>query len=445
MARLLLPPRKLARAVVLPPVVPEVPPDAVVSSTSELNAAINAIPANSGREWKIRLNYAVYGRITSLANFNGGTTRLRLQGSRTVLEARPVLRGFYAPNIRGVSFEFLNIVGDQMDEFGFPAGASGTEGARGFLLDNSRDVRIWGCKVQRWPFGIQIQNARDIEIGWTTVREFRIDGIRTFMANPNIGDNVRKHHVHITPNAESGTPYPDLSTRGLSYVNDRRCAIDPRRSDQVWREGDYANAPVMNLAGSMVPVSEGVRNGSHPDCDQTAGPVRRFTWEDCLYETNNLYCHGSYNNNNVSDGAGYATAGGLEYRRCEFRHAHNHTMAWQGDFSWGGGITLDTVLIRALPTRTYAVNIPGVADNEPVMRPGMSTRETINTVITSVNQSVVHTPRSSFWHDYSKVTGSIVQSTTEVPPGWELTDVARGIYGWDRAPEAPAFAPLYRP
>lgn len=407
-------------------------PDATVSTLAQLESALAAVPNNLGGDYIIRLNSGTYGRTNVLNGYTRGTTRVRIQGDPYAIPAnRPTSRGFNAAGAQGISFEFLNIFGDTMDEWGFPRGT--TASGYGLILDNGQNFRVWGCHIRQWTFGISFQNALDLELGWTTIRECRNDGIRCFATSGNILRNVHKHHLFITPNAESGTPYPDLSIRGLSYLNDRRCAIDPRRSDQAYMAG-YSNAAVENLAGTMVPWSASARDGAHPDCDQTAGPIQNFSWTDCLYEMNNIYGQCQYNNNKSGDGGGWAPAGNITYTRCEFRNAHNHTMAWQGD--WSLGITLNGILIRNYPTQTWALNRPGLADEATLMRPGMSTRETTG-VINSLSKIVVPT-RSTHWHDYTKVSGvAVTVSNTDTIEGWASTDVGSRNIGHVVAPPAP--------
>ena len=434
MARLIFPARRL-----ILPSVQEPAPNVTVNNLAQLEAAITAAPAGAG-DYRIRINPgSTYGRTSILSGLNKPGTRLRLQGDRDIAPSlRPVMRGFNAPNMRTpVSFEFLTIEGNALDQFGFPTGASsGTDPTRGLLLDDSEDVRIWGCHIKKFMFNVQFRNAQNFEVGWTTIREWAVDGIRTFGTSPNVMRNVHKHHVHYAVKAESGTPYPDLSARGLSYVNDRRVPIDPRRSDQRWTSGDYANAPVMNLAGNMIPVSENERNGRHPDCDQTAGAKENFSWTECLFETDNLYCHGNYNNNSAGNGGGWGTAGGLLYKNCEFHTAHNHCIAWMGDYT--DGVTLDGVLIRAFGTCTWALNRPGVPDDAPIMRPGISVSETVSTNLQSISPSVVWSPTNSFWQNYSRFTGvPITVSATATPPGWAFTDVGSRNIGHMNAPAAP--------
>lgn len=431
MARLLMP----ARRFYLPSVSLDPVPNVSVNNLAQLEAAIAATPSGAG-DYIIRMNSGTYGRSSALSGFNRAGTRLRLQGDRNLPTSQwPVSRGFSAAGARDVSLEFLVIEGNALDQWGFPTGASsGADATRGVLFDDGAGIRLWGCLFKKFSFNIQFRNATDFEIGWCTIREWAIDGCRTFATNPNIMRNVHKHHTEWDISAESGTPYPDLSSRGLSYVNDRRVAVDPRRSDQKWTSGDYVNAPVMDLAGNMIPCSETYRNGRHPDCDQTAGPLDNYTWTDCLFTTNNLYCHGSYNNN--ADDGGWAASGGLAYTRCEFSTAHNHAMAWQGDYS--GGIIWNGVWIRGYPTRTWALNRPGVTDEPGIMRPGPSTVETIGSPIQNIGQTISFSPASTAWWRPEKVTGNpVVFSNTGTPLNWASTDVGSRNIGHLRAPMAP--------
>lgn len=418
----------VTEGIILPP-----GPDVTVETLAELEAALVDVPANLGRDYVIRVQPGTYGRVTGLVDFNRGSTRLRLQGSYTA-ENRPTVRGIFADRCVNVSLEYLNIIGNTWDEFGF-AGSNGSDGGRGLRMDDARNIRLWGCLVSRWVFCFQARGLRDAELAWNTFREPGVDAFRIFTVSPNAADSVFMHHNIYSMNGPDPI-YPDLSIRGLSYANDRRCSIDPRRSDQQWIAGDHTNAPVMNLAGAMVPVSSTQRDGRHPDCCQTSGSITNFRWEDCLFETNNIYGHGSYNNN--ADDGGWAPAGPLTYRRCLFNTAHNHAMAWQGDFT--GGVTLDAVMIRQWSPANYALNIPGRADNPGVMRPGMSTVETVGP-INATSECVVYTPRGAAWHDYTRITGGpITQSNTAVPAGWDTTDVANGIVGHGFAPLLPILA-----
>ena len=400
-----------------PPPPVEQPADTLVGSLSAINAAYTAAPSNLGRDYIIDVLPGTYGYLTVPSGYNKGTTRVVLRGASG---GRPAIAGIDARSTTNLGFRRFNLVGTVMDEFGFPNGSPTSN--RGLRITDATNIQLLGLRVEQMAFGIEANNINGLEVGYCTLRANAVDSLRLYaIGSPNIIRNVWVHH-NLFDIAGTTDAYPDLTTRGLHYALPRNVAPDPRRSDQYGYNN--ADSEVLNLAGSYVTVTEATKSGRHPDLIQGAGPWQNVVIEDNQLTTNNLYCHGIYIDN-LDDG-GWATSTGVVIRRNLITSAHPHALAFQGAFE--NATRVEQCIIRPYPTRTWALNVPGRANNPGLMRPGISTNNSsgLITVVNTVLPAQVPSP----WTNFSKmIATNVVQSDTAVPTGWASTDVALGRIG----------------
>lgn len=406
-------------ALITPPLPPaEQPADVVLGSLSAINAAYTAVPSNLGRDYIIDVLPGAYGYLTVPSGYDKGTTRVRLRG---VIGSRPSFAGIDARSTNNLAFDRLDLVGTVLDEFGFPSGSSTSN--RAVRISDTTDVQLRRLRIENYAFGIEANDTDGVEVAYCTVRASAVDALRLYAtASPNVISNAHVHHCVFDANSTAVDAFPNLATRGLHYTNDRRCAVDPRRSDQYgYGNGD---SDVRNLAGALVTVTASTKSGRHPDLIQGSGPWSNVVIEDNSFTTNNIYCHGIYLNN--GDFGGWATTTGLVIRRNLITSAHPHAIAFQGLFA--DATRVEQCIIRPYPTRTWALNVPGYADNTQLMWPGVSTREASGSI--TVANCVLPAQIPTYWTQVSKMIASdLVQSDTATPVGWAATDVAQGRIG----------------
>jgi hypothetical protein len=397
--------------------------DVSVNSIGALNSAITATPNNLNRDYVIFLEPGTYNSHLSLSNnFNRGTTNLVVRGNRRL--GNTTLTGITAYGARNVEFSHMNLIGTEFDEFGFPAGSTATN--RGLRVANTVNVKAHGLLIENMTFGVEATSSQSLELSYCTIRGFAVDGVRLYSTTNSYVSSPWVHHCKISVNGIYNI-FPELSSRGLHYSLPANCAIDPRRSDQ-YGYGN-ANSYVENLAGDMVLVTGGfdgsTKSGRHPDCIQFAGPSSNALVEDCELESNNIYCHGIYMQNNDIP----VDVSGLIFRRNKITTAHPHGIAFQGRFL---NPRVEDIMIRPWPTRTWAVNIPGYASDSGLMRPGISTRETSTTTI--VRNVVLPSQIPTYWTQIAKMDAiNLIQNDTAEPIGWSSTDVALGRIGFEYA------------
>lgn len=419
--RLLVPPpRRLIIPSPPPPV--DIPADVTVTGRDALLAALSAAPSNLGRDFVIRPGAGpAYGYL-NLSGYGRGNTRVRLVGARA---SRPVFTGFNAPNASSLSLENLDVLGTERDAFGFPAGSPSS--ARGVILQQSSNCRVWECRIEDMAFGIEGNGSVNLEIGWNTIRAFAVDGIRIYQLTGVLVVGAFIHHNVVDANAL--TPkFPNLATLGLHYALPPTCAIDPRRSDQA----GYGNVSsyVQPETGAPILVTADTKLGRHPDCIQLSGQSIGVRIEDNDLITSNLYCHGIFTDNGPS-GAAELTFG-LIIQRNRFLTAHVNAICAEG---WDSTCRVEDCLIRAQPVRTWALGMPGgAADNPDLMRPSISVRKNTDALVRIVN-TVCPAEVSTYWMQPSRISATgLVYSDTEVPVGWAAMDVAQGRVGHLQAP-----------
>ena len=392
----------------------------VTATPATFATLVAATPNNLGGDYIIDLAPGTYPVYNFSSNWTRGTTRLRLRSQDRSEANRARMAPVNATGAQNVSFEHLTWSGSARDEFGYYTGSALT-------ITRGTNIRVWGCHIERYAFGLIANQINGLTLGWTTIQSCAIDAVRLYAITAPAVQNVEIHNTFITHQDREPNHYPDLTLYGGHYSNGRQCSVDYRRSDQG--PGATVDKYVMNLAGDMVLVTAGTQDGRHPDLIQGAGVWINVTIRDSKLVSGDIYCHGIYANN--ADDGGWANSENIRYTRLEIVTAHPHAMTWQG--LWNN-VVVDGCWLHHFSPRTWSAVTPGMAESDS--RQAIGTRNTSSTV--TVRDTVLPDPWSTYWTVESKINAvNFVKSNSVLPPNWASTDVASGRYGHAAAPAAP--------
>ena len=393
--------------------------DATVSTAAQLTAALNAVPANTGRVYVIAGQGGDYGDFVFPTNYDRGSTLVQIGSASRLNKMR--FRSISAQNARNVEFLGLDFRRDTiLDEFGYPTGtALDLSGARG---TGAHRLRLQDCDFRGAAFQLITRNLKQADIAYNNFYAPAVDGIR-LAANTDAEEvnDVFFHHNRVSA-LHPTINWPDIRSQ-VGYEHLLNDVSDPRRSDQ--RSGNF---PVRNLAGTMVPYTSEQRSGRHGDLLQGWGRWVNVRIEDNFFETGNSYRHCIIAQTSTNFSASYSRQ--VSLRRNSFLGAHAHGFYPRRHID----PVLEGNLFRRRADATWALHYSDSPDPN-LMRIGVSTRNIAEDGAQPATRArlignVFPAQVTTYWMQsawYENV-GSVF-SDTAVPAGWESTDVARGRIG----------------
>lgn len=394
------------------------PADIIVTNAATLTAALNGVASNLNRRYIIGMQGGNYGNFTYPANYNKGTTLVRIRSENRFSPA--IFTSISANNSRNIEITRLTVDRNQLDQFGYPTGGACID------IDDSEGTNGYYCLIrdvlcEPSTYGILAYNTKRIIYEYNTIRGFSVDGMRVYgQGNDECADSIIRRSI-ITATHPTRT-YPDVSAT-VGYAHTINSAIDVRRSDQ--KSGDEN---VLNLDGVPILVTQATKDGRHADCIQGAGRWRNMLIEDCFLETHNGYCHGFLHQNRTTDSTTYSS--GEIVRGCLIVGAHNHAI----NVTRSTNPLVEGCWIRSWPGRNWAnFWVTPANQGEAIMRPGISTREVDQGGTGSrfqIINTVVPATVATYWMQAATYNATnLVFSDSAQPANWAAGLVAQGRIG----------------